>query len=86
MDINNNNNNTDNHYTERGIAQSSGSFFLHNNGILQRHLYEIYSEPLHDESDENEENEVIKLYYVHQTTVQEMIITSHDIFQDFDCK
>jgi hypothetical protein len=61
-------------------ALNTGSFFLQNRtksgGSLHRYLYEIY----------NDQKGVFKLYYVYQTTVKELYITAHDVFEDFDCK
>jgi hypothetical protein len=60
-------------------ALNTGSFFLQDpaqGGSLHRHLYEIY----------NDHHEVFKLYYVYQTTVKELFITAHDVFNDFDCE
>ena len=58
---------------------NTGSFFLsqtQQQGSLQRHLYEIY----------NDHPGVFKLYYVYQTTVSELYVTAHDVFEGFDCK
>jgi hypothetical protein len=82
--------------SSNSIALHSGSLFLQDTtrsqsqGLpctLHRHLYEIYHNLDNDQSDVSitKKENTWKLYYVCNTTVNECILSTEDVYEDFDC-